>query len=158
MAPVSRPTSPHLGIYKPQITTILSITHRATGIALYAGALAMVFWLVLAAYAPAHYAKWYQCASSWGGRLLLLGWMLAFYFHLANGIRHLFWDMGKGYGLRAATISGWLVLLFTLTTTAGSYAYITEHVPAIKTPRHSMMMHSDMGDTMDMGNDAEGAD
>jgi succinate dehydrogenase / fumarate reductase cytochrome b subunit len=124
MTKVNRPTSPHLSIYKPQITSVLSITHRMSGIALYAGALAMVAWLSLAAYAPAHYAKWYVCASSWGGRLLLLGWMLAFYFHLANGIRHLFWDMGRGYSLPAANRSGWMVILFTLAATAGSVTYV----------------------------------
>lgn len=155
MASVSRPTSPHLSIYKPQITSVLSITHRMTGIALYAGALAMVFWLVLAAYSPVHYAKWHNCASSWGGRLLLLGWMLAFYFHLANGVRHLFWDMGKGYSLPAMKASGLLVLLFTLGATAGSYVYITEHIPVAKVAdRAPMMMRNDMG----MDDNAGGAD
>ena len=123
MAPVSRPTSPHLSIYKPQITSVLSITHRMTGIALYVGALAMVAWLVLAAYYPVHYAKWHEIASSWAGRVVLIGFLLAFYFHLANGIRHLFWDMGKGYSLPAANRSGWLVLLFTLAATAASATY-----------------------------------
>lgn len=122
---MERPLSPHLGIYRWQITSMTSIAHRMTGIALYAGAVVMVAWLALAAYGPAHYAKWHQCASSWGGRLLLLGWLLSFYYHLANGIRHLFWDMGKGFTIRTATITGWLVIVFTFAATAASCAYIT---------------------------------
>ena len=124
MASAPRPISPHLTIYKPQITSVLSIMHRMTGVALYAGAVAMVVWLVIVAYYPLKYSKWYECAASWGGRLILLGFLLAFYYHLANGIRHLFWDMGKGYSLKVATISGWLVLLFTLAATGASCCYV----------------------------------
>lgn len=124
MAHAHRPTSPHLGIYKPQITSVLSIMHRATGLFLYAGALALVGWLMLAAYYPSHYAKWHECATSWGGRLFLLGVLLAFYYHLANGIRHLFWDIGKGYELKNATLSGWLVLIFAGIATAASWGYV----------------------------------
>ncbi len=124
MASFSRPTSPHLTIYKPQISSVLSIMHRATGIVLYLGALAMVAWLAVAAYYPAHYAAWHECATSWAGRIVLLGFALSFFYHLANGIRHLFWDIGAGYSLKAATISGWLVLLFTVTATAGCWGYI----------------------------------
>ncbi len=123
---MKRPTSPHLTIYRWQITMVLSILHRMTGVALYAGAVAMVAWLAVAAYYPAHYTGWHELANSWGGRVLLLGWMAAFYFHLANGVRHLFWDMGKGFSLPAATRSGWLVVVLTLALTAGSWAYATQ--------------------------------
>lgn len=121
---MERPISPHLSIYKPQISSVLSITHRATGIALYAGALALVAWLVIATYYPVHYAKWHECASSWVGRLVLLGFLASFYYHLGNGIRHLFWDIGKGYTLPVMTATGWLVVLFTLGATGASVAYM----------------------------------
>ncbi len=128
---MERPISPHLSIYKPQITSVLSITHRATGVALYAGAVAMVGWLMLAAYYPAHYAAWHACVTSHVGRVLLLGWTLSFFFHLANGIRHLFWDMGKGYSLGVATFSGWLVILFTLAGTAACWGYVMQQAGAL---------------------------
>lgn len=124
MAQVNRPTSPHLSIYKWQITMVLSILHRATGVALYAGALLMVAWMVVAAYYPANYAEYHGYLTSWGGRMLLLGWTLSLFYHLANGIRHLFWDIGKGYTIPAATCSGWMVVLFTLGMTAASWAYV----------------------------------
>lgn len=121
---MERPTSPHLTIYKPQISSVLSITHRFTGIALYVGAIVLVWWLIVAAYYPVHYVKWHHHATSWPGRILLLGWLFSFYYHLANGIRHLFWDMGKGYTIPVMTFTGWLVVLFSLGMTAGSVAFI----------------------------------
>lgn len=124
---MERPTSPHLSIYKPQITSITSILHRITGLVLYVGALAVVCWLMLAAYAPSHYAKWYGYANSWAGRMVLLGVLLAFHYHLANGIRHLFWDIGKGYAIRTATRSGWCVVLFTFAATAAVWCYIAHY-------------------------------
>jgi len=89
-----------------------------------------VAWMVIAAYFPAHYAKWHGYAISPVGRILLLGWTLAFYFHLANGVRHLFWDIGKGYSIPAATRSGWLVILFTLALTCGTWGYVYNHMGA----------------------------
>lgn len=121
---MERPLSPHLSIYRPQITSVLSITHRFTGIVLYAGMLALVAWMVLAAYYPTRYAQWHDCVTSPVGRVLLLGWLISFYYHLANGIRHLFWDIGKGYSLPAATRSGWLVIMFTLAATALTCGYV----------------------------------
>lgn len=120
MAPVNRPTSPHLTIYKPQITSVLSIMHRMTGVALYAGALLMVSWLYVATYMPNDFAVYHGYLTSTVGQIFLFGWTLAFYFHLANGIRHLFWDMGKGYDIKTAAKSGWLVVAFALLATAGS--------------------------------------
>ena len=124
MASVHRPLSPHLSIYKWQITMVLSILHRATGVALYGGSLLLVGWLCLAAYAPAHFATWHGYMISPMGRIVLLAWTLAFYFHFANGIRHLFWDMGKGFELNKARASGVFVVLFTLAATAASWAWV----------------------------------
>lgn len=113
-----RPLSPHLSIYRPQITSVLSITHRATGIGLMAGAALLVVWLCAAAYDTESFARVHECLASPAGRFFLIGWTLAFYFHLANGIRHLFWDIGMGFGLAQVSRSGWAVLAFTLLMTA----------------------------------------
>ena len=119
-----RPLSPHLGIYKPQLTSVLSITHRLTGIALYAGTALLVAWLWAAAYNGQCYDGISSFLSSIIGKIFLIGWTFAFYFHFANGIRHLFWDMGKGFSLPAAYRSGWMVVLFTLFATAATWFLI----------------------------------
>ena len=112
-----RPTSPHITIYKPQITTVLSITHRITGIALYAGTALLVIWLWTLAYAPFGHLVLlaFLCMSI--GKALLVAWTFAFYFHLSNGIRHLFWDAGLGFSLPATQRSGWLVVFFAAAMT-----------------------------------------
>ena len=120
-----RPLSPHLQIYRPQITSVLSILHRATGVALVAGLLAMVYWLAAASAGDAAFAAAQGFLASWIGRLLLLGWTFAVCFHLANGIRHLVWDMGRGFELKTLTASGWLVVaasaVLTVLTWAAAY-------------------------------------
>ena len=109
--PSSRPTSPHLGIYRPQISSVLSILHRITGVALFAGTSLMVAWLWSAAYDPAFYTTLHAFLSSIPGELLLMGWTAAFYYHLGNGIRHLFWDTGRGFSLPVMAKSGWAVVI-----------------------------------------------
>ena len=108
----TRPLSPHLGIYKPQISSVLSILHRITGVALSFGCLLLVAWLWAAAYNPNYFEQIQSLGSEWWAKLLLLGWAAAFYYHLASGIRHLFWDMGKGYELKTMARTGWMVLIF----------------------------------------------
>jgi len=107
MAARDRPLSPHLQIYRPQITSVLSITHRATGIALAVGTLLLVWWLVAAASGPDAYEAAQGFIGSWLGRLLLFGWTWSLFYHLCNGIRHLFWDAGYGFELDTVTRSGW---------------------------------------------------
>lgn len=119
-----RPTSPHLSIYRPQITSVLSILHRLTGVALYAGTALMLWWLWVLAYSPEHYSQMMECLASIPAKILLIGWTIAFYYHFANGIRHLFWDMGKGFSLSATTKSGWLVVAFTLAMVAITWNFI----------------------------------
>ena len=116
--PIQRPTSPHLSIYRPQISTVLSIMHRMTGVALFAGTALLVAWLWSIAYAPAFYSTLHDIIASPVGQLCLLGWTAAFYYHLCNGIRHLFWDIGKGFTLPVMTRSGWAVIFATLFLTA----------------------------------------
>lgn len=128
MSSVPRPTSPHLGVYRWQITMITSILHRATGIALYAGAVLLMGWLWSAAYAPEFYAKVHECLTSMFGKLVLVGFTLAFYYHLANGIRHLFWDMGKGFALPCAGRSGVAALLFALFMTLFTWGFALNSV------------------------------
>lgn len=113
-----RPLSPHLFIYKPQITSVLSITHRITGVALYVGTMVLVAWLWTLAYAPEKHLSLLECLHSPVGQSLLVGWTFAFYYHLANGIRHLFWDAGMGFSIPAVHKSGWMVILFTVAMTA----------------------------------------
>src|SRR5580658_6917544 len=89
-----RPLSPHLQIYRPQLTSILSITHR-----------------------PAGFAGLRGFIGSWLGYLILFGWSVALFYHLCNGIRHLFWDAGYGFELKTAYASGYAVLVGTVVLT-----------------------------------------
>lgn len=114
---VRRPLSPHLQVYRPQITSVLSIMHRFTGIALSAGALLLVAWLVAAAKSPAAYAAVAGFVGSWIGLVLLFGWTAALFFHLLNGIRHLAWDAGYGFDLPVVHRSGWAVVVGTAVLT-----------------------------------------
>ena len=120
-----RPLSPHLQIYRPQLTMVLSITHRATGIALMAGTLVLVYWLLAAASGAEAYASAQVLLGSWLGRVALLGFSFALFYHLCNGIRHLFWDMGLGFELKTAYASGTAVVIVSIvmTVTAWGLAY-----------------------------------
>lgn len=122
VAAVARPLSPHLQVYRPQLTSVLSITHRATGVALAVGTLLLVWWLVAAASGPEHFAAAQAFLGTVVGKALLLGWTVALFYHLANGIRHLFWDAGWGFELRTAYASGWAVVFATLVLTAAAWA------------------------------------
>jgi len=114
----ARPLSPHLQVYKPQITSVMSITHRATGIALAAGTLLLVTWIIVVAVGdPAVYAGFSRFVASWFGMLLLLGWSAALFYHLLNGIRHLFWDAGYGFELPTMQATGYGVLIGTAVLT-----------------------------------------
>jgi succinate dehydrogenase / fumarate reductase cytochrome b subunit len=117
MASRERPLSPHLQIYRPQITSVLSILHRITGGALAAGTLLLVYWLVAIAGGPDTYAAAQSVIGSVIGQLLLFGWSWALFYHLTNGIRHLFWDMGRGFELRTVSLSGWAVVALSLALT-----------------------------------------
>ena len=110
MTTQNRPLSPHLQVYRLPLLALLSIGHRLTGLALTFGTFLLVWWLVAAATGPEAYATAQAAISSVIGRLLLFGWTLALFYHLCNGIRHLFWDVGYGYELKAAYASGWAVL------------------------------------------------
>lgn len=118
--PASRPLSPHLQIYHWHVTMVVSILHRVTGVALAAGSVLLVGWLWSAAYDPACFAGIARFFGSVPGKVLLIGWTAAFYFHFCNGIRHLFWDAGKGFDPQFAARTAWGVFIaaafFTLCT------------------------------------------
>ncbi|GAB3121002.1 succinate dehydrogenase, cytochrome b556 subunit [Novispirillum itersonii] len=110
MKPDSRPLSPHLQIYSFKLHMAMSISHRITGIALVVGTLLLLYWLGSAAAGPQAYATAASLIGSWFGRLLLLGWSFALFYHLCNGIRHLFWDAGKLFEKEEIYKSGIIVL------------------------------------------------
>ena len=117
--PLSRPLSPHLQVYRPQLTSMLSFTHRATGVALAVGLVWLVVWICAAAGSADTYAgvAWFN--GSILGRIFLFGWTACLFYHLFNGIRHLFWDAGKGLDIPTTYASGWSVLALSLVATAG---------------------------------------
>lgn len=113
----NRPLSPHLQVYRPQITSTLSILHRLTGLALAVGTLLLTWWLVAAAAGPEAFATAQGFIGSILGRLLLFGWTVALFYHLCNGIRHLVWDAGYGFEIETTTRSGWAVVIATAALT-----------------------------------------
>jgi succinate dehydrogenase / fumarate reductase cytochrome b subunit len=118
----TRPLSPHIHNYRFPLVALLSISHRVTGVALAAGSLLLVYWLASAAYGPASFDRASHLLGSPIGLLVLFGFSFALFYHLANGIRHLFWDIGLGFELPIAIKSGYAAvgaaLLLTLLTWA----------------------------------------
>ena len=96
-----RPLSPHLQVYRWQLTSVLSILHRLTGVALTVGTILLVWWLVSAANGPDLFELAQGFLGSPIGLLLLFGWSVALFYHLCNGLRHLWWDTGSGLDLRS---------------------------------------------------------
>ena len=113
----SRPLSPNIQIYRPQLTSVLSIANRITGVALSACAVFLVIWLLAAAAGPDSYATVHAFIKSWVGQVLLFGCTFAFFLHFCGGIRHLAWDAGYGFSLRAIYTSGWAVVAVSITLT-----------------------------------------
>jgi succinate dehydrogenase / fumarate reductase cytochrome b subunit len=99
-APVERPLSPHLFIYKPTLTMLMSVAHRISGAGLYFGTLLLAWWLLAAATGPNAYAGIGSFMSSFLGRVILFGYTWALMHHMLGGIRHLIWDTGRGFGAR----------------------------------------------------------
>lgn len=117
MASDNRPLSPHLQVYRPQLTSVLSITHRITGVLLSAGLVLVVAWLLGLAAGPDSYQRLTGLMGTVPGLLFLLIWTAALFYHLLNGIRHLLWDAGWLLDLRGAYASGWAVLAGTVVLT-----------------------------------------
>ena len=106
MPETNRPLSPHIGIYSWQISNTLSILHRLTGLALTMGALTLLAWIVSAALGADAYATVTGLLSGPVGLIVLCGVSASFFYHLANGVRHLFWDAGYGFEKQTARASG----------------------------------------------------
>ncbi|MEH6632375.1 MAG: succinate dehydrogenase, cytochrome b556 subunit [Halopseudomonas aestusnigri] len=115
----NRPLSPHLQVYRPQLTSVLSILFRIMGVAISFGSIVLIWWLAAAASGPEYFELVQSFLGSWFGRLMLFGWTLALVFHLCNGIRHLYWDAGKGLELETAYASGKAVMILTVLITLG---------------------------------------
>ena len=120
----NRPLSPHLQIYRPQLTSTLSITHRITGILLALGTLVLLFWLSAAASGPDAYAAAQSVLDMVIVKLVLFGWTWAFFYHLCNGLRHLCWDAGWGFELSRAYASGYAVLATSVVVTLLVWGYV----------------------------------
>jgi succinate dehydrogenase / fumarate reductase cytochrome b subunit len=113
-----RPLSPHLQIYQPQLTSLMSILHRLSGVFLSLGTVVLACWLIAAASGAESYQQAQDLLGSFLGLLLLFGWSFALFYHLCNGIRHLFWDIGLGMDIKMVYLSGKLVLLASFVLTA----------------------------------------
>lgn len=122
MSTQDRPLSPHLQVYRWQWTMAYSILHRATGVGLGIGTLYLAWWLLALAGGAESFATVSEFSGSFLGRLLLFGWTWALFYHFANGIRHLFWDAGKGFELDTAAMSGHFVVAFSIVATLALWA------------------------------------
>ena len=118
----TRPLSPHLQVYRLPFPALLSISHRATGVVLVAGSLVLVYWLAAVASGPEAFARAQALLGSIPGRILLLVFTFSLFYHLGNGIRHLFWDAGLGFELRTVHASGVVVVAAAIVLTAVAWA------------------------------------
>ena len=116
-----RPLSPNIQHYRPQLTSVLSIVNRITGVLLSACAIVLVFWLIAAATGPRAYAAVQDVLASWPGQIILFGVTFAFFLHLCGGIRHLVWDTVHGFELRSIYISGWVVVAASVALTLAAW-------------------------------------
>ena len=113
----NRPLSPHLGVYRWQMTMTMSILHRATGVALAVGTLALVYWLAAAGMGPGAYVDAQALFGTWFGQFLLWGWTFSLFYHLCNGIRHLAWDAGWGFQIKTLYQTGYIVWVAAIALT-----------------------------------------
>ena len=119
-----RPLSPHLSVYRWPVTMLTSILHRATGLANAAGLVIFAAWLVALAGSAGDYARLAGWLGSLPGQLILFGLALSFFYHLLNGVRHLFWDAGYGFEKAQANASAWFVLVLSILLTAGFWVLL----------------------------------
>ena len=118
----ARPLSPHLQVYRLPLPALLSISHRLTGVVLAAGGLVLVYWLAAVASGPEAFADAQAMLGSIAGRVLLLAITFSLFYHLGNGIRHLFWDAGLGFELGTVHASGVAVVAAAVILTLAAWA------------------------------------
>ena len=116
-----RPLSPNIQHYRPQLTSVLSIANRVTGVILSAFAVGLVIWLTAGAAGPRAYAVVQRVIASWAGQFVLFGCTFAFFLHLCGGIRHLVWDTVHGFELRSIYASGWAVVAASVALTVAAW-------------------------------------
>ena len=112
-----RPVSPHIQIYRPQLTSLLSILHRATGLFLVLGVIVICIWLVCVALGEESFQLFNSIGSTLVGKILSLGLVFSLVYHSFNGIRHLAWDFGYGFELKSVYLSGGIVFLLSIVVT-----------------------------------------
>ena len=117
-----RPLSPHLQVWRWHVTMTASILHRATGLALYGGALILAGWALALAWGPQSYGDYMGLLGSIPGKIILFGVTISAFFHMANGVRHLVWDAGKGFEPRTADLTAWIALAFGLVAATAVWA------------------------------------
>ena len=117
MHPVRRPLSPHLQIYRPQLTSMLSIMHRATGMALAVGNVMLVLWLLSIVMGPEWFTYYQRLWQHPVGTVILMGFSFSFFYHFLNGLRHWLWDSGRGYDLTSVYKTGYGVIIATTIAT-----------------------------------------
>lgn len=123
---LDRPLSPHLGIYKPQISSTLSIMHRASGVVNFIGLLAFVWWIVGVTFSPqSPMESWvWSFFSSSIGHFILIAWSFSMFFHFCTGMRHLMWEAGVGFSIKAMELSGWIAVAMSVLLTAIAWLII----------------------------------
>ena len=109
----NRPISPHLTIYRPQFTSVLSILHRITGLGLLLGLLLVALWFLAVSLGESYFIFYSEIMLSWPVKLVLIASAWAIWYHTCAGIRHLFWDMGIGLETKYINISAWAVLVLS---------------------------------------------
>lgn len=122
MSQRNRPLSPHLSIYKAQLSSVISVMQRGTGAGLGVGLGCFLLWIGAAAYGPETYAWAHWILTSWLGWLVLFGVSVCLAFHLCNGVRHLIWDIGFGFEIKQVELGGLLVLGGTVVLTVAFWA------------------------------------
>ena len=113
----NRPLSPHLSIHKKVLTAVFSIFHRLTGIFLTLGSFFLVFWFLSVLIGENFYNYFQIVSSNFIFKVILFFWTLAFFYHLFNGIRYLFWSFSLGMDLKTVYLSGYIVSLLTIIAT-----------------------------------------
>ena len=113
----NRPLSPHLQVYRLPLVAMISIMTRVTGVALVGAVLLVVWWFVAGAYSPEYFAVADGLLSSWFGLLVLIAALWSLWFHFSNGIRHFFFDLGKGFELETVARTNWYVIAGSIVLT-----------------------------------------
>tara|TARA_B100000686_G_C15986111_1_gene569730 strand:+ start:30 stop:416 length:387 start_codon:yes stop_codon:yes gene_type:complete len=113
----NNPLSPHLQIYRWHISSLLSITHRIVGIINLLALISIFSWLLILSFGESHYELFLLIINSFFGKCILIGFTWSMSFHLLSGLRHLAWDLGYGYEIKTANISGIIVIIFSLILT-----------------------------------------